>query len=70
MEEQQKRVRELFIKAVDGWSDGTEPALFPMGPEDGKSPGRMIWAVGLNALAYGLEHGMELGFKMKEGETA
>ena len=70
MNEHQKFVQTMFSKALDDWNNGTEPKLFPVTPKDSETLGSMLLIIGLNAMAYGLEHGIELGYKMKSAELA
>lgn len=68
MNEHQMFVRAMLDKALNDWNNGTEPELFPVTPKDSETSGTMLLSMGLNAMAYGLEHGIELGYKMKSAE--
>jgi len=64
MSEAQKIIATLLEKAINAWTDGTEPPLFEVDEETRRNPANMIWTMGLNAMAYGLDRGIELGYQM------
>jgi len=64
MSEAQKIIATLLEKAFDDWKKGIEQPLFEVDEETRKNCANMIWTMGLNAMAYGLDRGIELGYKM------
>lgn len=64
---QQAFIKSLLEKAVDDWNNGAEVA-FKLDKEAEHTRVDYIWNMGLNALAYGLEYGMGLGYEIAHAE--
>lgn len=64
---QQAFIVSLLERAVDDWENGVEEA-FKLDEEAEHTRVDYIWNMGLNAMAYGVEYGMGLGYDLAHAE--